>query len=391
MISSKTAFAAALACALGAPAFSVGAFAAAAQGPVGPCIRSAVPLPGGCTLNTGVPDNVAAAMAAYGRPQSDVYRDKALKTADVLSFAGVEPGMVVADVLPGDGYYTRLLSWSVGAPGDVYMLVPVGGGEGPAGRKGPLVQDVNQGRPVSRIEQANSLAQQPEYKNVTVYWEPLNNMFAVPKQVDLVLLAGGLHVLKGAEFAKLDTGVMHKNIYETMKSGGTYVVIDNASGADRVDPASVKAEITKAGFVLDGESNLLAPNMFMLRFRKPANAPSTDMRPPNPVAALSGYFGNTRRGNVGDKMERRVMYHPDMSYQEYGAIGDSPFQSGVIFYRADGQGCMLHKFPLDQLAQVNCSTGRAVPYKKAGDKWNGADDNRPYELVKGLFYFEENH
>ena len=50
---------------------------------------------------------------------------------------------------------------------------------------------------------------------------------------------------------------------------------------------------------------------------------------------------------------------------------------------------MLHKFPSDQKGQVNCSNGRAVPNMKAGDKWNGADDNRPYWLVPGLQYFDE--
>jgi hypothetical protein len=131
--------------------------------------------------------------------------------------------------------------------------------------------------------------------------------------------------------------------------------------------------------------------MFILRFKKPANAPNSDHRPPDTVAALSGYFGNTRRGNVGAKQERRVMYHADLSYEEYGALGAgmSPFQSGVVFYRADGQGCMLHLFPADERGEVFCSTGRAVPYKKAGDTWNGADDNRPYALVKGYLYFDQ--
>ena len=193
-------------------------------------------------------------------------------------------------------------------------------------------------------------------------------------------------LFRSGEVGKFDAATMNKQIFQATNNGGTYLVIDNAADAD-----TVKKEVTAAGFVLDGESKALAPASFTLRFKKPMDAANTNMRPPNPIAALSGYFGNTRRGNVGAELERRVMYHADGTYQEYGALktGASPFQSGIWFYRADGQGCMLHKFPLDQRSQVNCSTGRAVPYKQVGDKWNGADDNRPYELVKGYLYFDE--
>src|SRR5262249_35070016 len=151
---------------------------------------------------------------------------------------------------------------------------------------------------------------------------------------------------------------VNKSIFNTMKNGGTYVVIDNAAakGAGftvaeslhRVDADAVKSEILAAGFTLDGESKILAnagddhskpapdpvcgeararasvADMFVLRFKKPANAPSTDKRPADQMAALSGYFGNTRRGtanatgNVSGSRERRVMYHEDGSYEEFG-------------------------------------------------------------------------
>ncbi len=359
-----------------------------------------------------IPRAIFNAVNSYGRPHAEIIRDNAMKPADVLAFAGVKPRQVVVDLTPGAGYYTRILAMVVGPKGAVYDMVPLNEGNTYEQRRGTLVKDITQNRPMARVDLAFGLEDQPEFKNITVFWENVSQLFALPRQADVVITDGGYHFLKGAEFTKADTLAMNKLIFETMKSGGVYLVIDNQAakgkgftdaGLNRVEADAVKREALAAGFVLDGESTILAKSdddhtkpadanadRFMLRFKKPENAPDSDMRP-DARRALAGYFGNTRRGNVGDPMERRVMYHEDLSYEEYGTLksGASPFQSGLIFYRADGQGCMLHKFPSDQKGQVNCSNGRAVPNMKAGDKWNGADDNRPYWLVPGLQYFDE--
>ena len=118
--------------------------------------------------------------------------------------------------------------------------------------------------------------------------------------------------------------------------------------------------------------------MFVLRFIKPANAPNSDKRPADPMKAMAGYFGTTRRTNPGlireggvGHRERRVMYHADMTYQEYGqkGTGNNPWQSGIAYFGADGDGCMLHLYPLDQKGFVACSSGRIAPDKKIGDIW----------------------
>jgi hypothetical protein len=94
--------------------------------------------------------------------------------------------------------------------------------------------------------------------------------------------------------------------------------------------------------------------------------------------ALAGYFNNTRRtnpglirkGGKGDR-ERRVMFHPDMTYEEWGqtGTGNNPWQSGMFFFAADGGGCMIHMFPTDQQGFVNCDAELAPAGKKPGDIW----------------------
>src|SRR5262249_2267936 len=56
-----------------------------------------------------VPDYVAAAVKHRSRPAWDFYRDGDRKPADVLAFSQIKPGMVVVDLIPNEGYYTRML------------------------------------------------------------------------------------------------------------------------------------------------------------------------------------------------------------------------------------------------------------------------------------------
>ena len=72
--------------------------------------------------STHAADIYAEAVAHSGRSADDVKRDALDHPADVLRLAGIKPGMQVADVLAGDGYYSELLSYVVGPKGHVQLL-----------------------------------------------------------------------------------------------------------------------------------------------------------------------------------------------------------------------------------------------------------------------------
>jgi predicted methyltransferase len=57
-----------------------------------------------------------------GRPAADLQRDAIDHPVEVLRLSGIRPGMRVADLLAGDGYYSQLLSYIVGPRGHVYLL-----------------------------------------------------------------------------------------------------------------------------------------------------------------------------------------------------------------------------------------------------------------------------
>ena len=67
-------------------------------------------------------DRFDAAVAHPGRPAADPARDAKDHPAEILRLTGINSGMQVADVLAGDGYYSELLSYIVGAKGQVLLI-----------------------------------------------------------------------------------------------------------------------------------------------------------------------------------------------------------------------------------------------------------------------------
>jgi predicted methyltransferase len=227
------------------------------------------------------PDAIAAAVADPARPESDRTRDQNRKPAETLAFAGVEPGDVVAELLPGAGYYTRLLSKIVGPTGHVYALVPAPLPNAPAD-----LPDF-----AARVK---VIAAEPNYSNVTVVVEPFGEL-KTPVPVDLVWTSQNYHDLHN--LPGLDLGVFNQLIYDSLKPGGTYFILDHAAAAGsglrdtatlhRIDAETVKKEVIGAGFMLAGSSDLLKDpadshavkvfdpvirgrtDQFILKFRKP--------------------------------------------------------------------------------------------------------------------------
>ncbi|HEU4651490.1 MAG TPA: methyltransferase [Croceibacterium sp.] len=193
-----------------------------------------------------VPQSVAAAVADSGRPEADRARDAARKPAEIVAFAGVRPGDKVAEFLPGGGYYTRILSKTVGPQGHVYVLVPAGFAQRPGG-----------------LDALNTLA--TELGNVTVVAADLTN-FTLPEPVDLAWTSENYHDMHNGptpSFAGINEAT-----FRALKPGGIYFIEDHAAVAGtgttvtstlhRIDPAAVIEELMAAGFTLDAQSDVLA-------------------------------------------------------------------------------------------------------------------------------------
>jgi predicted methyltransferase len=192
---------------------------------------------------------ITAAVADTARPEADRARDADRKPAEVTQFAGIQAGSKVAEMLPGQGYFTRIFSKVVGAKGVVYAWVPAPPPNAPAGRDfaAPL----------------RALAADANYANIKV--ANMDPAAPLPEAVDVVWTSLNYHDLHNRPNADLLAN--NKMVWNALKPGGLYVVIDHAaesgSGArdtstlHRIDPELVKAEVTAAGFKLLRQSEAL--------------------------------------------------------------------------------------------------------------------------------------
>jgi predicted methyltransferase len=74
--------------------------------------------------DTPISAAVTAGVADPRRPADQVKLDPARKPAQLLAFAELKAGDRVADFMPGNGYFTRIMSGVVGANGHVYAFLP---------------------------------------------------------------------------------------------------------------------------------------------------------------------------------------------------------------------------------------------------------------------------
>jgi predicted methyltransferase len=227
---------------------------------------------------------IAAALASPDRPRADVEQDARRKPQQVLEFAGIAPGMYVLDAFSAGGYYTELLARTVGAKGQVIAY-----------NNPPYAKFAEKG--IAARYDGNRL---PNVRQVTSSIEDLK---LIPASLDAAIFVMSYHDLywrpTDGSWPATDPMLLLAKLHAALKPGGVVVVQDHVAtpGGDpakvvdtvhRIDPALVKRDFEKAGFVLDGESPLLAhpeddhsklvfddairgrTDQFLFRFRKPA-------------------------------------------------------------------------------------------------------------------------
>lgn len=187
----------------------------------------------------------------------------------------MKPGDTVLELLGLGGYYTHILSKVVGPNGHVYTTIPAA-----------LASNDKIAGPVKAI------AADPHYSNVIALVQSPGAP-AAPTAVDVVWTSDDYHDLHNpGPFSAGDMDIFNKAVFAALKPGGLYIVIDHAGAPEtgatqtatlhRIEPAAAKAEILKAGFIFDGQSNALhrasedytkhstfRDEQFIFRFRKP--------------------------------------------------------------------------------------------------------------------------
>jgi predicted methyltransferase len=168
----------------------------------------------------------------------------------MLAFAGVKPGMKVADFWPGGGYFTRVLSRAVGPKGRVYAVAP------------SEIKQFGQ----KALDQLDGLNKDPKTPNVKASFQPAAE-FSTPEQVDVVWTSQNYHDLHDKFAGPVDVAKFNKAVYASLKPGGVFIVLDHVAQPGsglrdtdtlhRIDPGQVIQEVTAAGFVFEGGDEAL--------------------------------------------------------------------------------------------------------------------------------------
>jgi len=202
--------------------------------------------------------------------------------AEIFTFAGAKPGDKVLELIPGSGYWTRILSKIVGPSGHVYAVWP---------------QQYAR-YSVGNVEALRAMSKDPQYPNVTVTVLP-TPVLSAPEPLDIVFTSQNYHDYPAEFMGSHDPAVLNDAVFKMLKPGGTYIVIDHAAAPGtslaqtaelhRIDPALVKKQTAAAGFEFAGEIDVLRnpadqydlkvfdekvrgkTDKFALKFRKPAN------------------------------------------------------------------------------------------------------------------------
>lgn len=203
------------------------------------------------TFSVQAADRYDAAVANPSRPAADRKRDPIDHPAEVLRLTGIGPGMTVADVLAGDGYYSEIVSNLVGANGKVLLINNAAFDKWSDGLE-------------KRIE-GNRLP------NVTHQTVDLNDMKMAPGSLDAVLLVKVYHDMYWVDnegtWPKVNVASVLDQLNKALKPNGVLLLVDHsavkghgksdAGSLHRVEEDYALKDFKAHGFKLADKSDVL--------------------------------------------------------------------------------------------------------------------------------------
>lgn len=192
------------------------------------------------TMAAEIDDKVNAALAAESRPEADRDRDQNRAPLRTLKFFGLEDDMRVLELIPGGGWYTRVLAPVLSENGKLYVALGTG-------RVSSNVLSQPGFENVSVVEDDADLRRESGSRYYTMDTVDLD-----VDNIDMVLTFRNVH-----NFDANGRAGMHAAAFSALKSGGIYGVVDHTKrhmesetpeNRRRVDPVQAIKEIQAAGF-----------------------------------------------------------------------------------------------------------------------------------------------
>jgi len=162
----------------------------------------------------------------------------------VVQALRLQPGMDIADIGAGTGFYSLLFAKAVGGTGNVFAV--------------DVTEDF--------IFNINRRAREQNLKNIHGVISHQKNTLLAPSSIDLAFVCATYHHFEYPQ-------TMLASIHSALRPGGKLVIIDFRKQAEissnwvmshvRSDKQTVIKEIEQAGFRFETESDLLKSNYFL--------------------------------------------------------------------------------------------------------------------------------
>ncbi|MFU8816452.1 MAG: class I SAM-dependent methyltransferase [Pseudomonadales bacterium] len=184
-------------------------------------------------------ERLEAAMASDIRTPEERARDANRKPVETLQFFGLEPNMRVLELLPGGGWYTKLLAPVLADEGELY--VAIGTGTVASMVEAGTLENVNV------VEIQGEMARPEGQRRIQ-----FDGLRIPVEDIDLVLTFRNMH-----NFTEEGRRGLNAEAFRVLDSGGHYGVVDHTRRhmqADdsenwrRMDPVLMIKEVQEAGF-----------------------------------------------------------------------------------------------------------------------------------------------
>jgi predicted methyltransferase len=191
---------------------------------------------------------VEAALAAESRPQADRDRDRNRRPLETLKFFGMTDDMRVLELLPGGGWYTRVLAPALAENGKLYVALGTN----------RVKENVLTEPGFERVEVIETTANINRPAGSRFY--QTDDFDLGVSGMDMVLTFRNIH-----NFDKESRDRVNSNVFKALKSGGLYGVVDhtarhmepaNNENRRRIDPVLVIKEMLEHGFEFVDYSDL---------------------------------------------------------------------------------------------------------------------------------------
>jgi predicted methyltransferase len=184
-------------------------------------------------------EKIKTALQAEIRSESETNRDRNRKALQTLEFFGLRDDMKIIELIPGGGWYTKILAPVVSDKGEYYAALGTGGIKS-------LIEEPG-------FEKIKIVAEDAKlYRKEGERFYSLDADSLGVKDLDMVLTFRNYH-----NFGEEGRRHMNKLAFTALKPGGIYAVVDhtarhmeedNSANRRRVDPVLAIKEIQEAGF-----------------------------------------------------------------------------------------------------------------------------------------------